>query len=229
MTKLTRKETPFGWTSECEESFQTLKQKLTSAPVSVLLEPHELSKGMRRWMELLKDYDSEMSYHRGKAKVVADALSRRCRKSLFEPVTDFNARLRWRIQKAQQDERKLQELFQPVGDKRCEHFTKDGEGLWRYKGRICIPDVGSGIQVCACQKAKIEHQKQSEMIQPLEIPQWKWEGIATDFVTGLLKTRLGVDAVWVIMVRLDKSAHFLPIRVNYSLEELDITSRDPDF
>ncbi|XP_072066158.1 uncharacterized protein [Arachis hypogaea] len=196
------------------------------------------------WMELLKDYDSEMSYHRGKAKVVADALSRRCRKSLFEPVTDFNARLRWRIQKAQQDERKLQELFQPVGDKRCEHFTKDGEGLWRYKGRICIPDVGRlrqdllsaahysgflihpgsakmyGIQVCACQKAKIEHQKQSEMIQPLEIPQWKWEGIATDFVTGLLKTRLGVDAVWVIMVRLDKSAHFLPIRVNYSLEEL---------
>ncbi|XP_025639033.1 uncharacterized mitochondrial protein AtMg00860-like [Arachis hypogaea] len=41
MTKLTRKEVPFVWTSECEESFQTLKQRLTSAPVLILLEPHE--------------------------------------------------------------------------------------------------------------------------------------------------------------------------------------------
>ncbi|XP_020978178.1 uncharacterized protein LOC110271546 [Arachis ipaensis] len=41
MMKLTRKEVPFVWTSECEESFQTLKQKLTLAPVLILLEPHE--------------------------------------------------------------------------------------------------------------------------------------------------------------------------------------------
>ncbi|XP_072064433.1 uncharacterized protein [Arachis hypogaea] len=41
MTKLTRKEVPFVWTSECEKSFQTLKQKLTSAPVLILQEPHE--------------------------------------------------------------------------------------------------------------------------------------------------------------------------------------------
>ncbi|XP_020963973.1 uncharacterized protein LOC110265353 [Arachis ipaensis] len=41
MTKLTRKEVPFVWTSECKESFQTLKQKLTSAPVLILPEPHE--------------------------------------------------------------------------------------------------------------------------------------------------------------------------------------------
>ncbi|XP_072074016.1 uncharacterized protein [Arachis hypogaea] len=41
MTKLTRKEVPFVWTSECEESFQTLKQRLTSAPVLILPEPHE--------------------------------------------------------------------------------------------------------------------------------------------------------------------------------------------
>nr|XP_025664824.1 uncharacterized protein LOC112763343 [Arachis hypogaea] len=40
MMKLTRKEVPFVWTSECEESFQTLKQKLTSAPVLILPEPH---------------------------------------------------------------------------------------------------------------------------------------------------------------------------------------------
>ncbi|XP_072062330.1 uncharacterized protein [Arachis hypogaea] len=41
MTKLTRKEVLFVWMSECEESFQTLKQKLTSAPILILPEPHE--------------------------------------------------------------------------------------------------------------------------------------------------------------------------------------------
>ncbi|XP_072074098.1 uncharacterized protein [Arachis hypogaea] len=48
-----------------------------------------------------------------------------------------------RKEKAQQDEQKLQQFFQPVGDQRRGKFTKDDEGLWRYKGRICIPDVRS--------------------------------------------------------------------------------------
>ncbi|XP_020999445.1 uncharacterized mitochondrial protein AtMg00860-like [Arachis duranensis] len=81
LKKLTRKDVPFVWTSECEESFQALKQKLTTAPVLVLPEPNEplekdLNMRQRRWMELLKDYDFELNYHPGKANVVADALSR---------------------------------------------------------------------------------------------------------------------------------------------------------
>nr|XP_025613669.1 uncharacterized protein LOC112706504 [Arachis hypogaea] len=42
MTKLTQNDTPFVWMSECEENFQTLKEKLTSAPVLILPEPHQL-------------------------------------------------------------------------------------------------------------------------------------------------------------------------------------------
>nr|XP_025611556.1 uncharacterized protein LOC112704909 [Arachis hypogaea] len=41
MAKRTRKDTPFVWTSKCEESFRTLKKKLTSAPILILPEPHE--------------------------------------------------------------------------------------------------------------------------------------------------------------------------------------------
>ncbi|XP_072094155.1 uncharacterized protein [Arachis hypogaea] len=158
MTKLTRKEVPFVWTSECEESFQTLKRRLTSAPVLILpelhepfevycdaslkglgcvlmqhrnvvtyasrqLRPHEvnyptrdlelaalvfalkiwrhhlygvrfsvfsdhkslkyifdqkeLNMRQRRWMELLKYYDFELSYHPRKANMVANALSQK--------------------------------------------------------------------------------------------------------------------------------------------------------
>ena len=41
-----------------------------------------------------------------------------------------------------------------------------------------------------------------------------------DFVMGLPRTPIGYDAIWVIVDRLTKSAHFLPIRANYSLERL---------
>ena len=82
-------------------------------------------------------------------------------------------------------------------------------------------DVAEYVSKClTCQKVKIEHQRPSGMLQPLEIPQWKWESIAMDFVSGLPRTRAGFDAIWVIVDRLTKSAHFLPIRMTYTLEEL---------
>jgi hypothetical protein len=54
----------------------------------------------------------------------------------------------------------------------------------------------------------------------LEIPVWKWEAIAMDFLVGLPRTQAGYDAVWVIVDRLTKAAHFIPIKVKYSLEKL---------
>ncbi|WVZ62459.1 LOW QUALITY PROTEIN: hypothetical protein U9M48_012208 [Paspalum notatum var. saurae] len=52
-------------------------------------------------------------------------------------------------------------------------------------------------------------------LQPLPIPMWKWDEIGMDFVTGLPKTPKGNDAIWVIVDRLTKTAHFLPVRTNY--------------
>ncbi|GKD96088.1 putative reverse transcriptase domain-containing protein [Tanacetum coccineum] len=54
----------------------------------------------------------------------------------------------------------------------------------------------------------------------LEIPVWKWEGIAMDFVTTLLRTSSGHDTIWVIVNRLTKSAHLLPMREGYKMERL---------
>ena len=63
-----------------------------------------------------------------------------------------------------------------------------------------------------CQQVKAEHQAPVGRLQPLPIPVWKWERITMDFVMGLPKTPKANDAVWVIVDRLTKSAHFLPIR-----------------
>nr|GFB52676.1 putative reverse transcriptase domain-containing protein [Tanacetum cinerariifolium] len=57
------------------------------------------------------------------------------------------------------------------------------------------------------------------LVQP-EIPQWKWENITMDFVTKLSNTTTGQVMIWVIIDRLTKSAHFLPIREDDSLEML---------
>ena len=82
-------------------------------------------------------------------------------------------------------------------------------------------DITDMVNKClVCQKVKIEHQKPSGMLQPLEIPEWKWDGISMDFVMGLPRTQAGFDAIWVIVDRLTKSAHFLPIRANYPLDKL---------
>ena len=67
-----------------------------------------------------------------------------------------------------------------------------------------------------CQQVKADHAKTPGLLQPLSIPEWKWEHITMDFVTGLPRTPSGYDAIWVIVDRLTKSAHFIPYRVGQS-------------
>ncbi|KAD3068433.1 hypothetical protein E3N88_36313 [Mikania micrantha] len=71
-----------------------------------------------------------------------------------------------------------------------------------------------------CLQVKAEHQKPHEHLQPLEVPEWKWEHITMDFITKLPRTAKQHDSIWMIVDRLTKSAHFLPIRETYSLEKL---------
>ncbi|KAJ9544966.1 hypothetical protein OSB04_024673 [Centaurea solstitialis] len=60
----------------------------------------------------------------------------------------------------------------------------------------------------------------SGLLQQPEIPEWKWERVSMDSVTKLPKTAKGHNAIWVIVDRLTKSAHFLPIREDYKMEKL---------
>nr|GFC63075.1 reverse transcriptase domain-containing protein [Tanacetum cinerariifolium] len=65
-----------------------------------------------------------------------------------------------------------------------------------------------------------EHLKPSGLLQQPEIPEWKWENVTMDFVTGLPRTPSGYDSILVIVERLTKSAHFLPKKKNHSIEKL---------
>ena len=82
-------------------------------------------------------------------------------------------------------------------------------------------DIAEFVSKClTCQQVKIEHQRPSGLLQPLEIPTWNWDHICMDFVIGLPRTSRKNDAIWVIVDRLPRSAHFLGIRGSTSLEGL---------
>ena len=60
----------------------------------------------------------------------------------------------------------------------------------------------------------------SSLLNPIPISQWKWDNIAIDFVFGLLLTQRKHDTIWVIIDRLMKSTHFVPVRMDYSMDRL---------
>ncbi|GKB73772.1 putative reverse transcriptase domain-containing protein [Tanacetum coccineum] len=82
-------------------------------------------------------------------------------------------------------------------------------------------EIATYVSKCLiCAKVKAEYQKPSGLLVQPVIPVWKWENITMDFVTKLPKTSTGQDTIWVIVDRLTKSAHFLPMKENDSMEKL---------
>jgi transposase InsO family protein len=64
-------------------------------------------------------------------------------------------------------------------------------------------DTAEYISLCdTYQRVKAEHQRPAGLLQPLKIPQWKWEEI------------------WVVVDWLTKVAHFIPIKMTYSRAKL---------
>jgi hypothetical protein len=70
-----------------------------------------------------------------------------------------------------------------------------------------------------CQRVKASHLKTASILQPLPIPSWKWEDISMDFIVGLPNTSQRHDSIWVIIDRLTKTAHFLPVHTTYNAKK----------
>jgi len=71
-----------------------------------------------------------------------------------------------------------------------------------------------------CQRVKVEHQRPADLLQPLKVTEWKWEEIGMDFIVGLPCTRDSYDSIWVIVDRLTKAAHFIPVKTTYTEAKL---------
>ena len=108
-------------------------------------------------------------------------------------------------------------------------------------------DIARFVAECdVCCRVKVEHLKPAETLKPLPIPSQKWEDITMDFIFGVPRTSSGYYSIWVIIDRLTKSAHFLPIKVTYlvskyaelylahivclnAIPKIIVSDRDPQF
>jgi hypothetical protein len=160
-------------------------------------------------LELIKDYDLGINYHRGKANVVADALSRRSHVSqlvmdsmpfeLCEEFDKLNLRivanteamemevgssLLQEIQRGQLEDERVQEIKCNIKEENSPGFSEYDEGVLWYKGRICVPNVKKlkdRILREAHEPAYSIHLGGNKMYHGLKATYW-WYGMKRDIV-----------------------------------------------
>jgi hypothetical protein len=71
-----------------------------------------------------------------------------------------------------------------------------------------------------CQKVKAEHSHPAGLLQPLPIPEWKWEVVTMEFITKLPRTSKQHDSKMVVVENLTKDAHFIPVKL--TLKETNV-------
>jgi hypothetical protein len=92
------------------------------------------------------------------------------------------------------------------------------QNFWWKRMKV---DVSKYVAACeVCQRVKAEHKRPAGLLKPLEILEWKWEHITMDFVVGLPHSPRGRHAIWVVVDRLTKSAHFIPMKTTNSTLDL---------
>ncbi|GJU09680.1 putative reverse transcriptase domain-containing protein [Tanacetum coccineum] len=191
-----------------------------------VLDQKELNMRKRQWIKLLSDYDCEILCHPGKGNVVADALSRkvrdkplRVRSLVMSTCTDLSERiLKAQLEVVKQENviaENLGRLLKPI-------FEIHSNGIRQNILSIRVPtkmyqdmkklywwpnmkaDIATYVSKCLTYaKVKAEHQRSSGLLQQPEIPEWKWEHITMDFVTGLPRTH-GVP----LSIILDRDSRF---------------------
>ncbi|GJS59533.1 putative reverse transcriptase domain-containing protein [Tanacetum coccineum] len=185
---------------------------------------------------LFSDYDCEIRYHPSKENVVADALMAQ------KEASDESAGLQRGIDEIIELRSDgalyyLDRIWVPSkGDVRTlivdeayksKYSVHPGADKMYYDLRDRYwwlgikKDIAVYVSKClTCLKVKAEHQSSSGLLQQPEILEWKWDGIAMDFVTKLPRTSSGHNTIWVIVDRLTKSSHFLPMHEDYKMDRL---------
>ncbi|GJU64558.1 putative reverse transcriptase domain-containing protein [Tanacetum coccineum] len=103
----------------------------------------------------------------------------------------------------------------PGSEKMCQDMKK------LYWWPNMKADIATYVSKClTCAKVKAEYQSPLGLLVQPAIPEWKWDNIMMDFIIKLRKSSYVFDTIWVIVDRIIKSAHFLPIRENDPLDKL---------
>nr|GEY74393.1 putative reverse transcriptase domain-containing protein [Tanacetum cinerariifolium] len=199
-----------------------------------ILDQKELNIRQHRWIELLSDYDCVIRYHPGKANVVADALSRKDKELIrvHALVETVHNNLHEQIRSAQVEACKEENIGAERSIGEGEPFKVRSDGIKYLKGRVWLPLFGGlrDLIMLESHKSKYSiHPGSDKMYHDLKKLYWwpnmkadiaTYERITMNFITKLPRTPSGYDSIWVIVDRLTKSDHFIPINKKFKMERL---------
>ena len=81
-------------------------------------------------------------------------------------------------------------------------------------------DIAEYISKCMkCQQVKVQHQHPTGLLQPLPVPEWRWEVISMDFIIGFPMTWRQHDSIMVVVDKLMKTTHFIPVKSTYKTDD----------
>ncbi|XP_012448637.1 uncharacterized protein LOC105771790 [Gossypium raimondii] len=230
LTKLLRKGVPFNWTDLQQESFEKLKAVMNEAPVLIQPESRKefivynntshvglgcvlMRKGkvVAYASHQLKTHEANYPMH--DLELAAVELNLRQRR-WTELLKDYDCTIEYHPGKAN-----------VVADALSRRAMTDLRAMF---ARLILFDDGSLLAELQVESGNTEDLRLNsegelyfrERICPVKIPLWKWERVTIDFVSGLPLTPTKKDLVWVIVDRLTKSVHFIPVRTDYSLQKL---------
>ncbi|WVZ49141.1 LOW QUALITY PROTEIN: hypothetical protein U9M48_000519 [Paspalum notatum var. saurae] len=141
---------------------------------------------------------------------------------------EFEPTLEQEIRKGQLNDEKIKEIKELIKLDKAPGFRVDADGTEAHETAYSIHpgsekmyqdpkrNFGGTLCVTFVERVKAEHQKPAGLLRPLKIPEWKWEEIGMDFIVGLPRTQSGFDSIWVVVDRLTKVAHFIPVKTTYS-------------
>nr|AAM74314.2 Putative retroelement [Oryza sativa Japonica Group]ABB47411.1 retrotransposon protein, putative, Ty3-gypsy subclass [Oryza sativa Japonica Group] len=200
----------------------------------------DLNMRQHRWLELIKDYDMEIHYHPEAKPTLFDQvreaqvndpdiqeIKKNMRRGKAIGYIEDEQGIVWlgeRICLPDNKElndtimKEAHETLYSIHPGSTKMYQDLKQQFWWASMRR---EIAEYVALCdVCQRVKAEHRKPAGLLQPLKIPKWKWEEIGMDFITGLPRTSAGHDSIWVVVDRLTKVAHFIPVKTTYTGNKL---------
>ncbi|WVZ89516.1 hypothetical protein U9M48_035907 [Paspalum notatum var. saurae] len=222
MTSLLEKGVPFIWTKERQAAFDELKKRLTTAPVLTL---PDLTKSFTVYCDASKEeptLEQEIRNHQKTDEKIQEIREqiKLGKAPHFREDEQGTVWYKNRICVPEVDSIKKLILSEAhdtaysIHPSSTKMYRDLKERFWWYGMKRAVAEY---VAVCdTCQRVKAEHQRPVGLLQPLKILEWKWEEISMDFIVGLPRTQKGYNSIWVVVDRLTKVAHFIPVNTTYS-------------
>ncbi|KAA0067829.1 retrotransposon protein, putative, Ty3-gypsy subclass [Cucumis melo var. makuwa] len=182
-----------------------------------IFDQKELNLRQRRWLELIKYYDCTIEYHPGSSNY-------RDSGSLLAQFQIRSSLVTEIVRRQSEDSNLQKKLGKSKKGLEVEFELRTDEAIVK-QGRLCVSNISelkNAILKEAHSSAYVKpiRQRPGGFLNPLPVPEWKWEHITMDFLFGLPRTSNGHDGIWVIVNKITKTAGFISIKATSMLDQL---------